>query len=44
MLIMSEYAGMYVNMPNSAIMAFVLDFRIVIPCLLEWVVTYFNKV
>ena len=39
---MSEYAGICVNMPKSPLMAFVLYFPIVIPCLLEGVVTYFN--
>ena len=40
---MSEYARIYVNMPKSARMAFVLYFPILIPCLLECVVTYFNE-
>ena len=39
---MSEYAAIGVNMPKSAWIAFVLYFPIVIPCLLEGVVTYFN--
>ena len=39
---MSEYAGIWVNMPKSAWIAFVLYFPIVIPCLLEGMVTYFN--
>ena len=39
---MPEYAGICVNMPKSAWIAFVLYFPIVIPCLLEGVVTYFN--
>ena len=39
---MCEYAGICVNMPKSAWMAFVLYFPIVMPCLLEGVVTYFN--
>ena len=39
---MSEYTGICVNFPKSARMAFVLYFPIVIPCLLESVVTYFN--
>ena len=39
---MSQYARTCVNMPNSAQMAFVLYFSIVILCLLERVVTYFT--
>ena len=39
---MSEYAGIRVNMPKSALMAFVLYLPIVIPCLVEHVVTYYN--
>ena len=39
---MSEYAGICTNVPKSAWIAFVLYFPIVIPCLLEGVVTYFN--
>ena len=39
---MSEYAGIWVNMPKSAWIAFVLYFPIVIPCLLKGVNTYFN--
>ena len=39
---MSEYAGICVNMPKSAWIAFVLYIPIVIPCLFEGVVTYFN--
>ena len=38
---MSEYAGICVNKPKSASIAFVLYSPIVIPCLLEGVVTYF---
>ena len=41
---MSEYAGICVNMPKSAWIAFVLYIPIVIPCLLEGVVTYFNVI
>ena len=37
-----ENADICVNMPKSARMAFVLYFAIVIPCLLERVLTYFN--
>ena len=39
---MSEYTGICVNFPKFAWMAFVLYFPIVIPCLLESVVSYFN--
>ena len=39
---MSEYAGIRVNMPKSVWMAFALHFSIVIPCLLERLITYFN--
>ena len=39
---MSEYADICVNMPKSSWMAFALYFPIVIPCLLERVLTYFN--
>ena len=41
-LILSEYAAICTNMPKSAWMAFALDFSIVIPCLLERVITYFD--
>ena len=37
-----ENADICVNMPKSARMAFVLYFPIVIPCLLERVLLYFN--
>ena len=37
-----ENADVCVNMPKSSRMAFVLYFPIVIPCLLERVLTYFN--
>ena len=39
---LSKYAVICTNMPKSAWVAFVLYFPIVIPCLLERVVTYFN--
>ena len=39
---MSAYARICVNMPKSAWMGFVLYFPIVIPCLLQYVETYFN--
>ena len=39
---MSDYAQICVNMPNFACLAFVLHFLVVIPCLLERVVTCFN--
>ena len=39
---MSEYANICVHMPKSAWMAFALYFPIVMPCLLERVLTYFN--
>ena len=39
---MSDYAQICVNMPNFAWLAFVLHFLVVIPCLLERVVTCFN--
>ena len=39
---MSEYVGICLNMPKSALMAFVLYFPIVILCLLEGLLTYFN--
>ena len=39
---MSEYAGIWVNVPKFAWIAFVLYIPIVIPCLLEGVITYFN--
>ena len=39
---MFEYPGIWVNMPKSAWIAFVLYFPIVVPCLLEGMVTYFN--
>ena len=39
---MSEFAGICVNMSKSAWIAFALYFSIVIPCLREGVVTYFN--
>ena len=39
---MLEYADICVNIPKSARTAFVLYFPIVIPCLLERVLTYFN--
>ena len=39
---MPEYADICVNMPKSAWMAFVLYFPIVIPRLIERVLTYFN--
>ena len=41
---MPEYAEICVNMPKSAWIALVLHVPIVIPSLLERVVTYFNKV
>ena len=41
---MTEYIGTYVNKPKFAQIAFVLHVPIVIPCLLECVVTYFNEV
>ena len=41
---MSEYARICVNMPKSAGMAFLLHVYTEITCLLERVVTYFNKV
>ena len=41
-LCLAEYAWICLNMPKSAWMAFVLYFSIVISCLLEGVVTYFN--
>ena len=41
-LYMSELAGIWVNIPKSSWMVFVLYLPIVIPCLLENVVTYFN--
>ena len=37
--LMSQYTGIYVNMPKSAWMTFVLHFPIVIPCQPERVVT-----
>ena len=43
-LIMLEYTGICVNMPKRAWVAFDLHVSIVIPCLLEQVVTYFNEV
>ena len=39
---MLEYAGICVNMPKSTRIAFALYFPIVVPCLLECVVTYLN--
>ena len=39
---LSEYATICANMPKSAWMTIALYFPIVIPCLLESVVTYFN--
>ena len=41
-LCLAEYAWICLNIPKSAWMAFVLYFSIVISCLLEGVVTYFN--
>ena len=41
-LIMARYATIFVNMPKSAWMTFVLPFPIVTPCLLESVITYFD--
>ena len=41
---MSENAGIYMNMPKSTRMAFLLHVSIVMPCLPEGVVTYFSKV
>ena len=38
----TKYAGVYVNMPKSVWMAFVLHLPIVIPRLLERVIIYFN--
>ena len=43
-VIMSEYARIYVNMPKSTSIAFVLHVPIVITCLLECMVTYFNEI
>ena len=40
---MPKYAGICLSMPKSARMTFALHDPIVIPCLLEWVVTYFNE-
>ena len=42
--IISEYAGICVNVPKSARIAFALHIPIVIPCLFKRVVTHFNKV
>ena len=39
-----EYGGIYTNMSKSAWMPFVLHVPIVIPGLLECIVTYFNNV
>ena len=39
----SEYAGLYVNILKSAWISFVLHTPIVILCLLERVITYFNE-
>ena len=41
-LIMARYAAIFVNMPKSAWMTFVLHFPIVTPCLLESVITCFD--
>ena len=41
---MPEYVGIYINMPKFAWMAFVLHVTNLIPWLLEFVDTYFNKV
>ena len=41
---MPEYVGICVNVPKFAWMAFVLHVTNVIPWLLEFVDTYFNKV
>ena len=41
---MLDYARVSANMPESAWVAFVLYVPIVIPCLLEYVFTYFNRV
>ena len=39
---MIEYVGICKNIPKSASLPFLFRFPIVIPCLLERVVTYFN--
>ena len=41
---MPDYTRICVNMAKSALMAFVLHVPIVIHCLLECLVTYFNEV
>ena len=41
---MPEHAGICMNMSKSAWMTFVLLDSLVIPCLLECMVTYFNEV
>ena len=41
---MSDYTKICVNMPKSTKMAFFLHVPILIPCLVECVVTYFNEV
>lgn len=41
---MAEYAEVCLNMPKFTRMAFVLHVTNVTPCLLERVITYFNKV
>ena len=38
----TEYAGISVNLLQCDEMVFVLHSLIVIPCLLEWVINYFN--